>query len=729
MDISPQGDATFGSSAATPPPQPHFTPALAKSAAAPGSFSFNSGAPQPTPDKAASRQSPRTRNQGSKPAAEMPKSRFMPQDATDTTTAPFLSTAPVSQPSTAGMAGSAHGAGSAQAQSNFAGSAGSAGTAGSAGAAGSATDSEPAQAQPNSAGTTGASGHAYGFDHSQQGSAGTTGFVPFGAQSSIPNGFGSGSSQAAPSGFFTSASSTAAAAFPFSVPGRPMDSRIKDACAMGFMGINLDSSQGSHQDAQMPTAEASFPTDAAASTSAATAGPSAAWSSATAEPNAGAAKQQMPQASFQFQPAKGNIFSSRADANLSDDPVPTTSDHAPAADPPIPPPFTMGAKATPKQQSQRPMFGSEHLATNLNDKLVLEAELAAARAASAAAAQAPQGTSAETALAPAVPSQQAPAASAQTVPPTSEAAPTPAGNTAFSASNSPAGPAQPATQQPHLHQQDTQQQQQPQQPASFRTASAASMAEYPAFVFGARPAAANVSASRDQHSQPYTFAFGTAPAAGSSAFPTASSQPAGPVPTSHSSTGGTFVFGAKPPAAAQSAAPASWCPPTDTSWAVPRGPASKPAPSANAGVSQSSGWPPASTSAAGQHIPMQFSAGQASSSAALRNGLHSPSGVAKHTGSRSSAPVAGQHSRAVPGSPHARRTARGTPRKQAQAESMPAGVPHGWGPLHTHVDPFRCSQWLSAETPSSAQPAGVAVPQQQVTKAAAALHLCDTRIS
>ncbi len=354
MDISPQSHANEDMPVPTPPPQPHFTP---QAPAAPSNtgfgFSFGTGSFQPVSKQAAARQSPRNK----KPAArhaDLPKSRFMPPNASDTNSS----------------SGTAFGP-SAQAQPSSAGTGGIPGLSGAAGLA----------AQPSSAGTggiPGLSGRA-GFD--AQPSANPT----------MPNGLANHqASQPAHPSLFASNARGSGAGFAFSVPGRPMDSRIPDACAMGFMGINLDS---------IPTQPASAQATAAPIT---TAGvhPAAAGSSAG---HAQAAQQQQPSASFPSQhgafsaftfrrgkdassienqaaapsmpPAHDSLFGNSRPTAAADDGVPTA--------PPSPFSFTMGAQTAPKQQFGHPIFGTEHLATNLHDKLVLEAELAAAAAASA----------------------------------------------------------------------------------------------------------------------------------------------------------------------------------------------------------------------------------------------------------------------------------------------------------------------------------------------------------
>ncbi|KAL0022774.1 hypothetical protein WJX79_003861 [Trebouxia sp. C0005] len=142
-------------------------------------------------------------------------------------------------------------------------------------------------------------------------------------------------------------------------------------------------------------------------------------------------------------------------------------------------------------------------------------------------------------------------------------------------------------------------------------------------------------AGRAAQSQSQGFSFGTV-----------HSFPAQPAPSQ------PFVFGASASSSAASEAAARY----------PRDGTNFP----SAGRSQA-GWPqaaPFSTAspAATSEAPLQFASGPVNT-AGVKPGLHSPSGVAKHTSSRGGVSGAGQHGRPVPGSPHARRT-RPAPRKQ-----------------------------------------------------------------
>ena len=173
---------------------------------------------------------------------------------------------------------------------------------------------------------------------------------------------------------------------------------------------------------------------------------------------------------------------------------------------------------------------------------------------------------------------------------------------------------------------------------------------------------------QSQPNQAHTFSFGTA--AGPSSFPRSN-------PAAHS--GKPFVFGAKASAAAQATANGGF-PPPGGSQAAAQEPAAQPA-SVNIAFPRPLGRAAApSASATAQSMPVQFSAGQASSSAGLRNGLHSPSGIAKHTGP-------GRHGRAVPSSPGARRGVRVSPGKQLNGDDRPAGFPNQWTPAHPLADP------------------------------------------
>ena len=643
MDISPQPDATSTPSAPTPLPQPQFTPAWTQAPAASGSFSFSSGSAL-TPERPSARQSPRTRRQASKPAADLPKSRFMPQDATDTSAAaapPAFGAAGQSQP----------------------GSEGNAPVFG--------------QSQP---GSTGSEGNAPAFGstaQTQQTSAGTAGTGQYTAQPTFQSAFAGGSSQAAPGSFFPSAASRSAgpSAFPFSVPGRPMDSRIKDACAMGFMGINLDSTAGSDQDArpsQMPAGGTAPSTTGSGSTT-------AGQGSTTAEPSTSTVPP--PASSFQFQSTQRDAFSAGVASSSASDQPPLGDPAAPLS----PFSFALGAEATPKPKNMRPMFSSEQVATNLHDKLVLGEDTAAV------------AENAGTSDAPHIPPQDQHATSADTSASAADATTMP------TADSGPAAPDKAAESASGRW---------PAFSGSFCGTSGAGTADKPSFVFGARPAAAGAAASVSQPSQLHTFSFGTA--AGSSGFPP--SKPVAP-------NGKPFVFGAKAPAAAQPAANGSFPPPAPSQAGAEKA-AAQPASVSTAPP----GWSAASSaSAAGHSMPTQFSAGQASSSssAGLRNGLHSPSGIAKHTGPRSSPVASGRHSRAAPGSPGARRSVKGSPGKQLSGVDRPAGLPNGWTPVDPLADPKPGPQWLSHGTHSSNGQAAVTGQQHQVLLAAFVLRCLD----
>ena len=326
MDISPQGDASGATSAPTPPPQPQFTPQPSAPANTCFEFSFGTSTAQLNASTAGPKPSPRGRKHASKAAADLPKSRFfMPPNASDS------STHAAGAPGFGGFA-QAPGFGS------F------------------------AQAQPSTSSEF----------------SGTARFaVP------QPNGLTSqhGGTQTPPNGFFTSGTARPTTAFLFQAAGRPMDSRIPEACATDFMGINLDS----------------IPAQAASSR------PPNAAPAATAGLHAGSAQafwQQPPAPAFPSQPAACTTSTegSRERANDDDSGAPTglppswgaafagipfaaAGNQQPTAEQAAPPSlfsFTMGTAATPKQQSPRPIFATEHLATNLHDKLVLEAGFTAA---------------------------------------------------------------------------------------------------------------------------------------------------------------------------------------------------------------------------------------------------------------------------------------------------------------------------------------------------------------
>ena len=669
MDISPQPDATGSPSAPTPPPQPQFTPAWTKPPAASGNFSFSSGMSWPTPEHPAPRQSLRTRRQSSKPAADLPKSRFMPQDATDTTAAsaaactvagkgqPGLtileSNAPVLKGPSQGQPVSRDSEGNApvfdsaaQTQRSSAGSA----------AMGASTDSAEVGASAGiggSANTAGAAGSASAGEHS--------------AQSTFPGGFASSSSQAAPSScFFSAASTSAASAFPFDVPGRPMDSRIKDACAMGFMGINLDRASGS---AAQDTSSSQMPFCGTNSSTAASGSATAAWGSATAEPSTSTGPP--PPASSQFHSSLGDAFRAGFASSGNN---PSTSHQVPLGDPPPSPfSFNLGAEPTPKAKAGRIVFGSEHVATSLHDKLVLQEEEELAHGAEPAARS---GTSSASRMPP-----QEQHANDASVP--SGANPRPAASAAAAAAES-ASSCMPAFS------------------ASFFSTAAAP--PQPSFVFGAKPAAAGAAASASQPSQAPTFSFGAA--AGPSGFPPSNPAAAGGKP---------FVFGAKASAAAQAPVNGSF-PPSGASPAAAQEAAAQPA-SVNTAFPQSLGRSAPSAQAAAQTMPVQFSGGQASSSTGLRNGLHSPSGVAKHTGQ-------GRHGRAVPGSPGARRGVKISPGKQLNGEDRPAGLPNQWTPVHPLADPTPGPQaWVSqARHSTRGQTNGTGRQHQVICTALMLLH-------
>ena len=584
----------------------------------------------------------------------------MPQDASDTSTAsaPAFVFTDQTKPSTTS---SASGFGSAQAQPQAASGAPAFRAAKGQAACAGPTANAPvlpsaAWTKQTSADTAGVADRAPVFGGAakcQPGSTDTAGSAP-----------PASSGAQAPTSFrFPSAASTSGNPFPFSVPGRPMDSRIKDACATGFMGINLDSTAASDQ-GQMPAA--AHPSSAAYGS--ATAG----WGFTTAEPS-GVAGAQPSFASFK--PAQSTAFAARfgTDAASQQFPAPPTgSGQAAAADPttiPSPPTFTIGAKATPKQPNKRPMFGSEHLATNLHDRLVLEAELAAAQAAASTSSQSPVADSAS------MPAQ-AGAAAANTQ-----------------------GPAESVALL--------------QQPAVCETASAPASTSQLNFLFGAGPAAANTTAGTAASSAsntaapaghqpwPHTFTFGAAPTAGHFSSQPSFSQSA----AARCGSSKAFVFGAtQAPTDNQPSASTSF-PPNAAAAA-----AGIEAASVNAGPSKPSGWSASDTRTAEQKPPMQFSAGQAGANGRPRNGLQSPAGTARHAGLRSSAAGARQQSRAVPGSPQSRRSGNVPPHKHTGSRPNEAPGPHSF------VEAMPRSQWSNKATSSSAQPDGINAPQQQVTQ-------------
>ena len=697
MDISPQPEATGSPSAPTPPPQPQFTPAWTKAPTVSGSFSFSSGMGGPTPERPTPRQSPRTRRQTSKPAADLPKSRFMPHDATDTTAAsepaftapgqsrpgstrldsnaPVFGVAGPSQPTSRDSESNAPVLEStAQTQRSSAGSAGIGGSAGTAASAGvrASAGSAGVGGTASSAGTAG-----IGASAGIGGSAGTASAGQNSAQSTFPNAFASSSSQAAPISFFPSATSTStASAFPFSVPGRPMDTRIKDACAMGFMGIKLDSASGSAHD----PSSSHMPSSGTAPSTTASGSATAGWDSATAHPSA--AMGPPPPASSQFQSLLANAFQAgfaRCDDNSS------KSHQVPPGDPPPSPfSFNLGAEPTPKTQTGRAVFGAEHVATNLHDQLVLEEEGSAA----AAEPTARSGTSSASQMPPQ--DQHATASGTSAASGANDANSMPSGVDPGTAAST-AAAAESASSCPQAF------------GAGLCSTAAAPAAARPSFVFGAKPAAAGAAASASQPNQAHTFSFGTA--AGPSNFPPSN-------PAAHS--GKPFVFGAKASAAAQATVNGGF-PPPGGSQAAAQEPAAQPA-SVNTAFPRPLGRAAApSASATAQSMPVQFSAGQASSSAGLRNGLHSPSGIAKHTGT-------GRHGRAVPSSPGARRSVRVSPGKQLNGDDRPAGLPNQWTPAHPLADPTPGLQgWVSEAMHSTHEWAKGSAQQHQVMRTALVL--------
>ena len=675
MDISPQQYTEEPASAPTPPPQPQFTPQAAAPSNPSFQFSFGANSSSDVPKQAGAKHTPK----GRRSAAALPRSRFVPPNATDTSTgfSTFGSSAQAqaSSASTAGAAGfdTAFGA-TAQAQQGTAGAAGLGSAFGAPAQAQPSTASTAgfgtAQAQPSTAGAAGfgsasgttaqaqpgTAGFGSAFAQAQPSNAGTAGFAEHSApRPAAPNGFAT--KPAAPSGFSASGTGAFTSSMPFSVPGRPMDSRISDACAMGLFGINLDSTA-----VQSATAQAAAAPTATAGASAATAGahptqqqpPGAAAvpgsygtssSFAAGSTEGGNAKRDQPSASCTA-PAQQESFGSRGfSAAAAEGQLPTAGQAAQ----PSPYPFTMGAQTTPAHHSGRPLFGSEHLATNLHDKLVLEEQLAAATQAEAAQAAAsypkhfqpsaadpgpfsaaaaaaangaagPASTSSEAAQAQQQAAQLSAAGSSSAA---SAAAPTAAapppfifGSSAASAANGACAAGRAAQGQP--------------QGSSFGTAHS----------FPAQQAAAQPAGGRADHSQPQGFSFGTA-----RSFPAqqAAAQPAPSKP---------FVFGAS--ASSSDASEAAAKQPRDGANVLPAGMSQAGRPQA---APYSTAFP-----AATSEVPLHFASGQVNTNGA-RSRLHSPSGVAKHTSSRGDVSGAGQHGRPVPGSPHARRT-RPTFRKQ-----------------------------------------------------------------
>ena len=595
MDISPQQFTDAAASAPTPPPQPSFTPQAAAPPNPIFQFSFGTSASQSAPKPSEVRHSPRGKKPAAaKPAADLPKSNLgMPPKAS---------------------------AGSGGLGSGFGG---------------------PAQAQARSTGSAAAAGFA----------------AQPASHSAMPNGFST--SQTAPSGFFASGVGRPSTAMPFAVPGRLMDSRIPDACAMGFMGINLDSAP----------AQSAFSAQPAAAAHAATA------EAQPAAAGASFASQAPPRAAFPDTHAtyrtsagtdgsyaeRGNLgnASSRppsheASFGISGGSAAAAEGQAPAAAqaaPPSPYSFTMGAAVTPKQHFGRTIFGSEHLATNLHDKLVLEEQLAAAAAAGFASSEAGRA-----APAPAAANQSdAGLASSAEVPFQAEA---PAG-TADHQANPADGPAPSSS--------STAQQHAAQSTAACGTATATAAAQSaaapPPFVFGRTSAAtapfANGAGAADSasHAQRQGSLFGTT---NNSAFfaQQAAAQPA--------QSAKPFVFGTSLTSSASS-----------TASAQPKGSNSFPPAGSSAGASQPAPFSKASA-ASMSGVPAPFAPGQANIPPA-RNGLHPLSGVPKHTSSRGSAGGAGLQNRAVAGSPQAWRT-RASPRKQTspQVRACHVELLHSW---------------------------------------------------
>lgn len=582
MDISPQQFTDAATSAPTPPPQPSFTPQAAAPPKPIFQFNFGTSASQSAPNPTGVKPSPRGKKPTAKPAADLPKSNLgMPPKAS------------------AGSSGSGSGFGG------------------------------PAQAQASSTGSAAAAGFA----------------AQPASHSAMPNSFST--CQAAPSGFFASGIGGPSTAMPFAVPGRLMDSRIPDACAMGFMGINLDSA---------PT-HSSFSAQPAAATHAATAGaqPAAAGASFASQPPPRAAfpdthathstfaagtsgsyaeRGNLGSASSRPSTQEASFGSSGGSASAAEGQAPAAAQAAP----PSPYSFTMGAAVNPKQHFGRTIFGSEHLATNLHDKLVLEEQLAAAAAAGCDSSEAGRA-------APAAANQtDARHASSAEVPFQAEAPAGAADHQAHGPASTSSGTApQHAAQRTAARGTST-------ATAAAESAAAPAAAAPPPFVFGFTSASAAPSASgagaadSGSHAQPQGFAFGTTH---SSAFfaQQAAAQPAQAKP---------FVFGTSSTSSASSTA--STQPKHSARYPSARfsAGASQPAPVSQASEATTSGVPAPSAPDQVNAIP-------------ARSGLHSLSGVAKHTSSRGSAGGAGLQNRAVAGSPQARRT-RASPRKQTSPQ-------------------------------------------------------------
>jgi hypothetical protein len=706
MDISPQQYTEEPASAPTPPPQPQFTPQAAAPSNPSFQFSFGANSSSDVPKQAGAKHTPK----GRRSAAALPRSRFVPPNATDTSTgfSTFGSSAQAqaSSASTAGAAGfdTAFGA-TAQAQQGTAGAAGLGSAFGAPAQAQPSTASTAgfgtAQAQPSTAGAAGfgsasgttaqaqpgTAGFGSAFAQAQPSNAGTAGFAEHSApRPAAPNGFAT--KPAAPSGFSASGTGAFTSSMPFSVPGRPMDSRISDACAMGLFGINLDSTA-----VQSATAQAAAAPTATAGASAATAGahptqqqpPGAAAvpgsygtssSFAAGSTEGGNAKRDQPSASCTA-PAQQDPFGTGGFFAAPAEGQPPTAGQAAQ---PSPTPFTMGAGTIPAHHSGRPLYGSEHLATNLHDKLVLEEQLAAATQAEAAQAATSHPERFQPSAADSGPFSAAAAAAAAangaagSASTSSEAAQLQAQQQA--AQQSSAGSTSAASAAAYEAAQAQQQAAQQSAAGSTSAASAAApAAAAPApFIFGSSAAsaanhAAADAAGRAAQSQPQGFSLGTA-----HSFPAqqAAAQPAGGRADHSQPQGFSFGTARSFPAQQAAAQPAPSQPfvfgASATSLAASGAAATQTKDGANfppAGGSQA-GWPQAApfstASAATSEAPLHFAPSPVNTNS-IRTGLHSPSGVAKHTNSRGNVSGAGQHGRPVPGSPHARRT-RPTPRKQ-----------------------------------------------------------------
>ena len=444
-----------------------------------------------------------------------------------------------------------------------------------------------------------------------------------------------------------------------------MDSRISDACAMGLFGINLDSTA-----VQSATAQAAAAPSATAAASAATAGAHPVRQQPPAVPGSYGTSSSFAAGSMEGGSAKSDQPSASSTAFAPQDPFGSRGFFAAPAEgqpptagqaaQPSPTPFTMDAGTSPAHHSGRPLFATEHLATNLHDKLVLEEQLAAATQAEAA---------------------QVAASHPEHVQP-SAADPAPFAAAAAAAANGPAGSASTSSEAAQAQQQAAQQQAAQHSAAgstSAASAAAPTAAAPPPFIFGssAAPAANHAAADtagRAEQSQPQGFLFGTAnsfPAQQAAAQPAggraAQSQPQGfpfgtarSVPAQQAAAQPTpsqpFVFGASVPSSAPFAVFG------ETIRQMKDGANFPPAGGSQASWPQAAPFSTASPAAATSEVPLPFASGPVNTNS-VRTGLHSPSGVAKHTSSRGGVSGAGQHGRPVPGSPHARRT-RPTPRKQ-----------------------------------------------------------------